>query len=595
MVNVIEIDIGELGVQLPRGEVGMVIAQPFVELVPLEPFTIRPENIEAVKAGIDNTLAVALRCAHGIEKTHFTIFPECSIPGLAGFDRISTAMSNIEWPTGTFIIGGIDGLTRQQFGELIARPNAEYDNVRNNFNRIREDQWVNCCVIWAKLDTGEVRAWIQPKIEPAWVERNVNHMNMFRGQSVFLFKGTFVGTNMPYRFATLICFDWIGSQGEHRVWEWLLRHIDESAGAIQAIQPLTWLFIAQFNPGPSHPSFMSQVQPFFNQVTFPNVLRNDTSLIMANVAGKPVPGATETFGRSAVISANTKFNNHDCPPTFCHGGEAQRPGNPLENLKDAVFRERGACIHSFRLLNPSVLPLGAAGRRFVVDEATVHPIQDINDPRATGGIIPAVVKWINDELDDPEKSLQAKNRALPMALAAGAAHQRSVNALRWLPAASLSKTILISSPNAVDSPDRWNITQSIAVKHVLHTFSIFDAAQYPVVFHGTGAQATIVKGEQSIEVVAVIGRSHEECDKHIISKLPGHRGQLLVVSRDDDNNSWDPRMRTIFDQNAVLTTELNITDPTSAVIRVGYRDILDAYHSAANELALKDAIDAAIS
>jgi hypothetical protein len=407
LVNIIEIDIGQLGLRLPRGEVGMVIAQPYVELAGQEPFSVKPDKINAAIASIDSTLLVALSCAHQNDKTHFTIFPECTIPGLVGFDHITTAMSADKWPTETFIIGGIDGLTRAQFGELIKRPNTKYDDVGNSLGRIREDQWVNCCVTWAKLDSGEVRAWIQPKIEPAWVETNVNHMNMFRGRSIFLFKGTYVDTHTPYQFATLICFDWIGLQGEHRVWEWLLRHIDLSAGEIPATQSLTWLFITQFNPGPSHPSFMSQVLPFFNQVNYPNVLRHSTSLVMANVAGKPVPGTAETFGRSAIISANSKFNNHDCPSTFCNGGEPQRPGNPLENLKDAVFRERGASIHSFRLLNPDVLPLGAAGRRFIVEDATVHSFLELNDPRAKGGIVPAVVKWVNDELDDPQKSVIA--------------------------------------------------------------------------------------------------------------------------------------------------------------------------------------------
>jgi hypothetical protein len=170
-----------------------------------------------------------------------------------------------------------------------------------------------------------------------------------------------------------------------------------------------------------------------------------------------------------------------------------------------------------------------------------------------------------------------------------------VNSLRWLPAEALNRTILIASPNAANSPDRWNATQSRAIKHVLQTFSILEAAQYPAVFHGKGAQATINIGELGIEVVAVIGQSHEECDRHIIDKLPSHRGQLLVVSRDDDNDSWDPRMRSILDQGDMSEKELNITDPTSAFIRVGYRDIWDAYKSATNNLALKEAIDAAIS
>jgi hypothetical protein len=104
-----------------------------------------------------------------------------------------------------------------------------------------------------------------------------------------------------------------------------------------------------------------------------------------------------------------------------------------------------------------------------------------------------------------------------------------------------------------------------------------------------------MKDDLAVEVVAVIGRSHEECDRHVLDQLPEHRGQLLLISRDEDNTSWNPRMRTIFDQAAEPTKELNFTDPRSAVIRLGYQDVLRAFQEATNKLALREAIDAAIA
>lgn len=595
MVQVIEVDIGQLGVRFPRGEIGMVIAQPYVDFIHTEPFPLVPAVRATALAGIDATLTVARNCSHGAEKTHFTIFPECTLPGLAGFDHIMAAMVDGSWPAGTVIIGGFEGLTREQFGELVQRPGTTYDDAGSSLDRVRVDQWVNCCATWVKLDTGEVRCWIQTKIEPAGVELQVNHQSMFKGRSIFLFKGTYAETHAPYRFATLICFDWIGVRDQRRVWEWLLQDIEQTAVAMEAQLPLTWLFVAQCNPGPSSPSFMSQVQPFFNPVQFPSVLRDGTCLVMANVAGNAVPGIANEFGQSAVIFATDKFMKPESMPTYCAGGDFQRPGNPLENFKDAVFRERGACIHSFRQLNPSALPPGAAGKRLALADATVHPYPGLKDPRAPSGLVPAVVKWVNDELDDTGKSLQVKYPNLPLAAAAGAAHQRSVNALRWLPPDALSKTVLIASPETVSAPDRWRVIQSQAVKHVLHSFAILEAAQYSATFHGNGAQATIMKGDTSVEVVAVIGRSHEDCDRHALNLLPDHRGQLLLVSRDEDNTTWDPRMRTLSDQASEPTKELNFTDPTSAVIRVAYHDVLKAFHDSANEAELRKALDAAIS
>lgn len=595
MVQVIEVDIGQLGVRLPREAVGMVIAQPYVDFIHMEPFSLVPAVRAAALAGIDTTLAVARTCAHGAEKTHFTIFPECTLPGLDGFDRITAAMADATWPTGTVVIGGFEGLTPEQFNELIQRPDTTYDDVANSLERMRADQWVNCCATWAKLGSGEVRCWIQIKIEPAAVELQVDHESMFKGRSIYLFKGTYADTHAPFRFATLICYDWIGVREQRRIWEWLLQSIQQTAAAMEAPLPLTWLFVAQCNPGPSHASFMSQVQLFFNPLQFPNVLRNDTCLVMANVAGNEVPGTASQYGQSALIFATDRFIKPENMPTYCGGGEVQRPGNPLENFRDSVFRERGACIHSFRQLNPLALAPGAAGKKLALADATVHPYPGAADPRAPSGLVPAVVKWVNDQLDDPAKSLQVPYPDLPLADIAGDAHKRSVNALRWLPWSALDRTILIATPGTGSAPDKWKSTQSHAVKHVLHTFSILEAAQYSATFHGKGAQATIMKGESSVEVVAVIGGSHEACDKHVLNLLPDHRGQLLLVSRDEDNTSWNPRMRTLFDQVTEPTKELNFTDPTSAVIRVGYQDVLKAYLDAANENELREALDAAIS
>ena len=596
MVRVIEVDLGLLGIRFPRGGVGMVVAQPYVRFTGNEPFTLLPATMQRALECVDETLAISRRCAHDADRTHFTIFPECTLPGLEGVDRVTAALSQANWPTETVVIGGVDGLNREQFAALLQRPNTVHDNEGNALDRMREDQWVNCCVIWAKLPSGEVRCWVQPKLAPAWVELHVNCQSMYKGRSIFLFKGTYTDSTAPYQFATLLCFDWIGSKDNLRMWQWLLKGIDGVAAEKGAVLPLTWLFVAQCNEVPSHSSFMGQVAPFFDSAQYQNVNRAHTCLVMANVAGSAAPGKSKKYGRSAVIFAPDRFDKPDCMPTYCNGGELQRAGNPLENFRDAVFRERGACIHSFLVLNPEALPPGSAGRRYALADATVHPFSGTNDPRTPSGLVPAVVKWINDDLDEGTKSLAAVHPNVALAGAAGIAHQNSVAVLRRLPPNSLSKTVLIASTyTSNDSPDSWAERESRAVSHLVQTFSILEVAYSPPIFHGNGAQATIQKGELSIEVVAVLGSSHEECDKHVMEKVVPHRGQLLVISRDDDNTPWSPRLRTIFDQVAENTTEYVFTDPRSAVIRVGYHDILQAYRESANEAELSGAIDAAIT
>lgn len=596
MVRVHEVDLGQLGVGFPSGQVGMVVAQPHVCFTDDEPFTLVPEMTERAFGYIDTTLALALRRVHGVEKTHFTIFPECTLPGLAGVDRVTAALTQENWPTETVVIGGVDGLNREQFSELLLRPNTSYDAAGVDLERIREGQWINCSVTWVKLPNGEVRSWVQPKIAPAWVERNVQYLSMHKGQSVLLFKGTYSNSRAPYRFATLLCFDWIGSVDNRRIWQWLLQGIDDIAAAREATLPLTWLFVAQCNPEPSHASFMLQVPQFYDPLQYPNVNRENTCLVMANVAGNPVPGKAKQFGQSAVIFTPNRFMKPGCMPTYCNGGEPQRHGQPLENLRDAVFRERGACVHSFAVRNPDTVPLGSAGKVLAVEEPTVHPLGGGVDPRTPSDVVPAVVKWVNDELDDTDKCLAIKFPKLALVAAIETAHKKSAEAIRKLPAKALNNSLLVASPGTTcESADSWTAREVGAVSHLLQTFSILDVAQYPATFHGQGAQATIQKGDSSLEVVAVIGRSHEECDRHIMERAVPHRGALLMISRDEQNTSWNAKERTIFDQVSADSAEYIITDPRSAVLRVSYQDILQAYQRAANEIELKESINAAIS
>jgi len=597
MVEVIEVDWGALGVSFPRGEVAMVVAQPYVVLTHQEPFTWASAERQRALEGVDDTLAVSRNCLHGGDKTHFTVFPECTLPGLDGVDRITAAMQAAEWPTETVVIGGVDGLTKAQFTELVQRSNTTYDDVGNHLDRVHAHQWVNCVITWAKLPTGDVRSWVQPKLSPAWAELNVECMSMYCGRSIYVFKGIHSNADAPYQFATLLCFDWIGSSDAKRMWEWLLEGIGTRAGQLGGMLSLTWMFVAQCNPAPSHTSFMNQVGLFYGATQFPRVTRDETCLVMANVAGKGVPGKAEEYGRSAVIFSQSRFARPGCMPTYCNGGALQRGGAILENFRDAVFRERGACIHSFLVTHPLTLPTGSAGRRLALRETSVHPFSGVDDPRAPDGAVPAVIKWVNDELDEPSWSLAEKYTHVPLAAAASAAHQRTVGELRRLKADALGNTVNFASLTAhKGTPDEWTAVESDAVMHLLHTFSIFDVAQYPATFHGTGAQATVMKGETSLEVIAIRGGSHEDCDKHVLDCLPEHKGQLLIVSRDEDNNRWDPRFKSIFDQVPVeSSTEAKITQPTSAIIRIGYRNVLDAYQNATNENELKDALDAELS
>lgn len=594
MIQVREVNLGQLGVQLPLHGVGMVVAQPYVEFTAHEPFTWLPAARARALECIDATLAVARSRAHRADKTHFTVFPELSIPGIEGVARIRAAMQQDDWPVGTIVIGGVEGLTKDQYAALLAEPNTNHDAEVNGPDSVPVGQWVNSSMTWVKAGDGQVHCWVQPKLVPAWVELNRDDQAMFRGRSIYVFKGTFAGTHLPFRFATLLCFDWIGTTEARRVWAWLLQGINDAAAAIQATYPLTWLFVAQCNPQPSHGSFMGEVPNFYDGTTFHNVPRDDTCLVMVNVAGAKAPGKASEYGCSAVINTS-KFSKPTCMPTYNNGGGNYRGGHTLDNFRDAVFRERGACVHSFLVVNPRSLVTGNAGKDIAVKEATVHPFGPTVDPRAPAAAVQAVVKWMNDDLDEPRKSLAVRYANASLASICATAHSQIVSSLRPMPAPELTELIVASAAGMKpSSPDTWTEKESTAVEHVLHTFSILGAAQYSCEFHGQGSQATVTKGDLTFEAIAVLGETHEACADHVKELAAQRRGRLVVVSRDADNLAWYPRLGSFLDAGKPLSEDYKFTDPGSAVIQVDYRTFIDAYLGAAERADLEEALHDAI-
>lgn len=594
MVRVREVDLGPLAVQLPLHGVGMVVAQPYVEFTAHEPFTWSPAQRARALECVDATLAVARSRAHRADKTHFTIFPELSIPGIDGIARIRAAMQQDDWPVGTIVIGGVEGLTRNEYAEFLGQPNTAHDAEVNGPESVPVAQWVNCSATWVKAEDNQVYCWVQPKLVPAWAELNRNYEAMYRGRSIYVFKGTFADTQLPFRFGTLLCFDWIGTTETQRVWQWLLQGINDAAAAIHATLPLTWLFVAQCNPQPSHTSFMGEVPSFYDGTSFLNVSRDDTCLVMANVAGARAPGKAAEFGCSAVINT-AKFSRPSCMPTYNNGGGIYRGGHTLDNFRDAVFRERGACVHSFFLVNSRSLVTGSAGRDIAVREATVHPFGPLGDPRAPAAAVQAVVKWLNDDLDEASRSLAVRYENASLSGICAAAHSRVVASLRPMPATELTDLVLASVAGMKpSSPDTWTDKESTAVEHVLHTFSIFGAAQYVCQFHGQGSQATVTKGDRTFEAIAVRGETHEACAEHVKERAAQRRGTLVVVSRDADNLAWNSRLGNFLYAGDPQSEDYKFTDPGSAVVQVGYRTFIDAYLGAGARAELEGALHDAI-
>jgi hypothetical protein len=108
---------------------------------------------------------------------------------------------------------------------------------------------------------------------------------MFPGNSVFTFRGSF-DNQTRYRFCSLVCFDWIATVENKKVWQWVLEDLQGRAAQAQAELSLSWLFVVQSNPKPSHDTFPTEVSRFFDQNTVPSVRRDRACLLFANGAGK---------------------------------------------------------------------------------------------------------------------------------------------------------------------------------------------------------------------------------------------------------------------------------------------------------------------
>jgi hypothetical protein len=598
MIHVETVDLSARHLRLPNDRVGMVIAQPHLpdtSLSPREPYQCTDKAKPQQLAALTETLEVARAARHGVVKTHFTVFPEYSIPGLDGIALVERALRAHDWPNGTIVIGGTDALTRAQYLELLQGHATHVDVARNGGDRVGVDQWVNCAITWVKGADGNLERWIQPKLHPAWEEANILHQHMFCGSSVYLFKGL-LENDAPYRFATLVCFDWIATVGVRTPCEWILTQLQQEAGQHQL--PLSWLFIIQRNKKPSHDTFLNGVSAFFNQTHFPNALRERACLVFANTAGRATPGRTSEYGAcSVVLAPQALFGEPTCIPTVSTGGPRFRDGSKLlRGYKDMVFRERGACIHSFAQINPGSLPPGPPGRIFAVAAAHVYPISGPPEPRAPRTAVPACIKWLNDELDGVP-SLAAIYPHEALAPQADAAHQRSVAALRVISSQRTTQAIRLAAQESTsEHADQWDTPESQAVEHLVHTLDILDVAFPSPTIGAHPAHATFLVDNKALDLLVIRGVSHESCIEHSKTFLPHPQRQVLLVSRDRDNTEWRQRFGSILQSIAPqLGEEAKITDPTSGSLHLGYQNLLQLFRGSTTAADIRGGISAELA
>ena len=598
MPKISSVDLQVIGIALPSDRLGLVVGQLCVDVTAHEPYQCDPARVAEQLEAIGSTLAVARECHHGAAKTHFTIFPEYGLPGIAAVDLIDGALQEEAWPTCTVVIGGVHGLTKAEFVTITQKEGTNLC-AENAVATIKDDEWINCAVTWVKRPTGVIERWIQPKLSPAWPEWNVNDAAMFCGKSVWVFRGE-LDDGTAYRFCTLICYDWIGPPTGVKNWNDVFAKLQaelEAAGGEEI--SVSWFFVVQRNEKPSHSTFLNEVGRFYDQTIIKKVKRDKTCVVFANTAAMRHPGRSDKYGGTSLIfSRQTLFKEGDCQATYSKGGKRYRDSDLLNPYFDNYFRERGACVHSFAVVNPASLQAGAAGKQMAIERAFVFPLYGVqDDPRVPGDAVPASVKWLNDELDDVQ-SLANKYADAALVTALGTVHQAVISDLRKLPAREASRAVGLATCNT-DGKDRdadnWDKDEGHALRHVVNTLDILGLAA-PVVHqnddvgHGVGQI-----GGAAVDIVAITGETHGKCLGHSEKKVvPGNLRNVVVVIRDEDNQPLDPREgKFLRPKTGKLGQDAKITDPKSRVIYVAYSDILTAYRQSQTVAELEAKLNAA--
>jgi hypothetical protein len=588
----IAVEEAELGVIFPSDRVRMVLMQPYVELPNQEPFRWLPEKTQGQLERIRTTLRLALAPGHDVPVASITVFPEYSVPGLVGLDAIEDELGRAPCPSGTVVIAGLHGLSHAEYAQLWGRGLEHLPAASNPNNTV--GRWVNCNVVLAKKTDEPVRRWIQPKLRRCREEANCPNLLMFEGGMVYLFASRF--DNGPVcRFLVLSCFDWIAPDGAGTLPSEVLVALSEKWRATGQ-QSVDFVFVPQWNPLPNDHRFLQSAHDFFVRApNHPLVNRDSCVLVFANTAGKDTPGHCLRYGGSSLFFAptlaQTKYDFTGCPPTYGLYNTRARGQDTLGPCGDVLLREHGACVHSFLLRPPmSVRPDNADRRWPLLDDAAVHALNATEDLRAPGGIVPAVVKWTNDELDAVQptgRALNVQNLRGELDEACGrvtqAIRRKEASRQSLCPYAASTSVDVASKTRKVQDKsirivDLWDHEETQGLECAVRALSILDVFERLDVA-GSPAHAVMQVGGSDYQVVVVSSQSHEECYS-FAQEVRRRLGNvvILLISRARIGRPDFPSRLSILDGPDTA----NITNDDSWVKPLGYYDLVHVACNAAN-------------
>jgi hypothetical protein len=543
-----------IAVTLPFDTVRLMLVQPFLQLQqPLqEPFPLDLSCITRMTVAIDTVFTHI--AAH---QPHFVVFPEFAIPGVAGVRQIAAHLSRPEVASPTITIGGVSGLSPAAFTELCGLPEVDAVDAPNAPDRVHTTEWVNTSVTFVKDDTGAVRLWLQPKLSPSWPETQSHHQAMFKGGLVRVFRGRFQN-DVPFRFLSLLCFDWVGREDGTAIPTALLRELNALWQPNGTPVDLQWVFVLQHNESPNHATFLASTQQFLvSAADSPFARRKDTGVVMASTASASLParGPGGRFGYSSLVfGPQAPFDIDGCWPTVATRSSRLRQSGVLGTCKDTVFREMGECLHLARVRVPNFIVANPTDRTPAVETAWVLPLVNATtDPRLPGSLVPAVVKWTNDELDCAPDFCTTYFAGAALEASFRTAHQRVVGDYRRLNPQDLAMRIDNSSAKRLLAPSRtvdpaagvdteWDADERSGLHHVVQTLTLFGGVA-SIDATGSRLHARTTSG---VEIAAIVGHTHRDCLAALNKIAARTHSPIVLVSRDSENAVCSPREAESF-------------------------------------------------
>ena len=565
MVNIKEIKLDNF--ILPKNGIGMVMMQPFVELCKNEPFRwIEDKKAKQIER-IIRTLEIAKVQKHGCEKTHFTIFPEYSIPGLEGINKIQELIEDSSWKDGTVVIGGIDGLNKSEYLEICNSKNTEVFS-ENRPEKVRDDQWVNCCVFWLKgVDPDGkqiIKRWIQPKLCPSWPEENIEQYDLFEGKCVNIFEAKVQGQK-AFRFFTLICYDWIGSLGSRNGILEILEQLNALYYDKPDAIPIHFCFLLQRNEKPNHPSFLSNIFNFFHDTGFDSVNRDKCAVVALNNAGKLQPGICEKYGFSGLIfSSSASYSKGQDPRSYAVNTINLRGSDSLLTCKDALFRESGGCIFSFRLIHPLRISGTPQDRRLPLEPSLVYPLdKNFSDPRTPEKPVPAIVKWVNDNI---ETICIFSGLLGPIGKLVSEYQKNVADDIRQCEHNYLRQMMTLSTVGINSNVDYWSVKEKKSLESILFALSFLRCA-VELKIENSVSHAYFIKKDRTVVHVFVVtgGADHRKNIEYAQTFCSPQMSYVtLIISRDEQETPVTDRDKPIYE-----------VDETDNIIRCGFHDLKD--------------------